>query len=475
MKIYKYNIGWLCILLAFVVLTRAIPAAAVTMAEEEKLSKEFMREVTQKLTLIEDPALLNYLSSMGKQITQVLPPNPYQFRFYLVKDSVYNAFAGPGGVIFINSGLWAAMDNPNELAGILAHEITHVISRHISDRIDRSKQIGLTTLAGLLAAVAVGAAGEGEAASAMIVGSMAAGQSMALAYSREDEMQADQLGLKILTKAGFHPSGLVSVMKKIRQQQWVDTDQVPTYLRTHPASEERIVYISAWLERQADLPTPLSPEALTDFNWMHVRLQALYGDKSRMRTFFADAVRKRPADPLAHYGYGLVLTRFDQFEEAAASLKKALARRVFDPQLRIDLGKVYFLGGLFSKALNILTEATTTDPANPEGLYYLGRTYLSLDKPAEAIVPFEDLLKSNPHYRDSMYFAGQAYGQQGHMEEAYYYLGRYNYDLGKTSSALVQLKKALSLTKKSERRSEIEALLKELRAKQKAERSATHP
>ncbi|MEA3232779.1 MAG: M48 family metalloprotease [Thermodesulfobacteriota bacterium] len=461
---YRRNITWLSIALWLAILVRSTPAAAITISEEEKLSEKFMHEVTRHFTFIEDPVLVNYLRTMGKRIIGVLPPQPYKFRFFLIKDNAYNAFAGPGGVIFVNSGLLAAMENPDELAGILAHEITHVLSRHISDRIDRSKQIGIATLAGLVAAIALGAAGEGSVASAMLMGSMATGQSMALAYSREDEMQADQLGLKILTKAGYHPVGLVSMMNKIRQKAWYDTNQIPTYLRTHPASEERIVYISAWIERQKDLPEPLSNKELTDFNWIRTRIKALYGEREQMLAYFSDDVKKRPADPLAHYGYGLILARSGRFKEAAAHLKKTLARRAFDAQLLVDLGRVYFLDGRFSEALGTLEGAVAIDPGNPDGLFYLGRTRLSLKKTSEALAAFEDLLRINSNHRDLMYFAGQAYGQQGNMEEAHYYLGRYFYNQGKIKPAIVQFKKAMDLAAKAARKSEIEALLKELRA-----------
>ena len=474
MNKHRNNIAWVSILLWLAILAVPPPVVAITISEEEKLSEKFMREVRRHFTFIEDPVLLNYVNSVGKRIIEVLPPQPYNFRFFLIKEDVYNAFAGPGGVIFINSGLLAAMESPDDLAGILAHEITHVLSRHISDRIDRSKQIGIVTLAGLVAAIALGAAGEGSAANAMMVGSMATGQSMALAYSREDEMQADQLGLKILIKAGYHPAGLVSMMKKIRQKQWYDTNQIPTYLRTHPASEERMVYISAWIERQKDLPEYLSEKGRADFDWIRTRVGALYGEKNQMLAHFSGEVKKRPEDPLAHYGYGLILGRSGRFGEAAAHLKKTIARRAFDAQLLIDLGRVYFLDGRFSEALGTLEGAVAIDPVNPDGLYYLGRTQLALNKTSEAIAAFENLLRINPNHRDLMYFAGQAFGQQGNMEEAYYFLGRNYYNQGKIKTAIVQLEKAMDLATKDERKSEIETLLKELRAEQAKQRTSSN-
>lgn len=469
-KIYRNIIIWLTIVSWLTIPLQLPPAFAITVSEEEKLSDKFMREATRQFTFIEDPVLVDYLNSIGKRIGAELPPQPYQFRFFLIQKNGYNAFAGPGGVIFIFSDLLAAMETPGELAGIVAHEMMHVTSRHLSDRIDRSKQIGVVTLAGLVAAIALGAAGGGSAATALAVGSMATGQSMALAYSREDEMQADQLGLKVLTRAGYRPEGLVAVMKKIREKQWYGTREVPTYLRTHPASEERIAYISAWTERQVDLPEAISPQEQMEFDWIRTRVKALYGDKEQEMQFYAESVKKQPMDPLANYGYGLILARSGRFTEAAGYLKNTLAQRAFDSQLLIDLGRVYFQGGQFSESLKILESAMAIDAHNSDGLYYLGRTHLAKKKPAEAIAVFKKLVKVNPNHRDLMYFIGQAHGQLGNMAEAHYHLGRYHHQRGKVDQAIVQLEKALALANTIERKGTIEALLETLREEQAHQR-----
>lgn len=468
MNKYKNIIIWLTLFTWL--LLRTAPVVAITISAEEKLSEKFMREATRQFTFIEDPVLVNYLNTIGKRINDQLPSHPYQFRFFLIKKNGYNAFAGPGGVIFIYSDLLAAMETPAELAGIVAHEMMHVTSRHISDRIDRSKQVGIVTLAGLVAAIALGAAGEGSAASALAVGSMATGQSMALAYSREDEMQADQLGLKVLTQAGYHPDGLVTMMNKIRQKQWYGTNEFPTYLRTHPASEERIAYISAWTERQKNLPKVVSKQEQMDFDWIRTRVRALYGEKEQEMRLYADDLSKHPTDPLANYGYGLLLARSGRFNEATNHLKKTLAQRAFDSQVLIDLGRVYFQGGNFAESLETLKGAMAIDPGNPDGLYYLGRTYLAQKKSAEATAAFEELIKINPRHRDLMYFAGQAYGQQGDMVEAYYHLGQYYHQQGKVDQAIVQLEKALALADRAQRKGDIAALLEKVRAEQTHQR-----
>lgn len=118
------------------------PLPAISPSAEEEFSGRFMKAVQERFEMVDDPVVVRYVESMGNRIVRVLPPQPFRYRFFVINEPSYNAFAGPG-VIFIHSGLIDAMDNEHELAGILGHEITHVYARHISDRIARSKKSGL--------------------------------------------------------------------------------------------------------------------------------------------------------------------------------------------------------------------------------------------------------------------------------------------------------------------------------------------
>ena len=164
------------------------------------MGKKFMLYTTTSLPLIEDPYIVDYVRKLGHYIVEQVPSPPFDFHFYVINEEVYNAFAGPGGYIFIYTGLIAAMESEEELAGILGHEVAHVAARHISKRIEQAKKINIATMAGVLAGVFLGG---GSAAGALSTTSLAAGQSLSLKYSRENEIEADQLGLKFLNQAGY--------------------------------------------------------------------------------------------------------------------------------------------------------------------------------------------------------------------------------------------------------------------------------
>ena len=341
----------------------------------------------------------------------------------------------------------------------------HVYSRHISDRIERSKKVGVVTLAGLVAAIALGAAGGGAAANAAVIGSIAASQTMELAYSREDEIQADQLGLQVLAKVGYSAQGLLEIMEKIRARQWFGSSQVPGYLRTHPAAEDRVVYIANWIDRHADTDgRSVLKRDLEPYRFKKIRnlVLAKYSDSATARAYFESELRAEPTDGLDHYGLGLVLERSGEYDDAIVQLRKALKKNAFDADLLADLGRVYFKNRRYTDATTALQGALSINPDQMEGRYYLGRTQMELGNNREAVINLEKVARYNKDYLDTAYFLGSAYGRAGNMAEAHYLLGRYYMEKGEIKTATVQLTQALEKTSDPDRREEIEALLEEL-------------
>ena len=159
---------------------------SITIKEEEDLSRQMMAAIYKHFDLIEDPVVVDYVNNIGNRILATLPQQPFRYRFYVINDDVYNAFATPAVHIFVYTGLIDAMDEEEELAGIIGHEIAHVYCRHISQRIERQKKMGWASIAGMAAGVLLGMGGAGEAASAVTMGTQGAVQSSELAYGLED-------------------------------------------------------------------------------------------------------------------------------------------------------------------------------------------------------------------------------------------------------------------------------------------------
>lgn len=431
----------------------------ITIQEERELSKEFMAVVRSQFPLIEDPVIVDYVNRLGKRILAAVPPQPFDYQFHVLREDVYNAFATPAGHIFINSGLFAALESEEELAGIIGHEIAHVTCRHISDRIESSKKIGMATLAGMVAGVLLGAGGAGAAASAVTMGSVAAGQTAALAYSRDNEMQADQLGLDYLTQAGYTGEGLLTSLKKIRSKQWYGSDQIPTYLTTHPASEARMSYIDNRLHQNPHQQTQERAE-IGGFELAHTRIVALYTDRQLALSRFQSELAASPASPMANYGYALALTRADQWHEAAKYMKRAIEGNAMATHMLRDLGKIYFHDGQYEKAMEALSAASSEN--SMENRLYLGRTQMELGRMTEARDTFEDLVREDENYTQAYYYLGESSGRIGDMFGAHYYLGRYYQHKGDLKNAGFHLNRALKLSGDDARRQQVERQLKSL-------------
>ncbi len=434
---------------------------AITIKEEEELGRKFMGYLLRRLPFIEDPIITDYVDKLGRKVLDALPPQPFKYHFYVVNQDVYNAFAIPGGYIFINSGLIEAMKHEDELAGILGHEIAHVVCRHISNRIEQSKKMSWASLAGVAASIFLGAAGESEAAGAVMQGTQAAAQTAMLANSREDEIQADQIGLYLSTEAGYDPEGLLRILREMRKKNWFGS-VIPDYMSTHPATDDRIVYISNWVkdpEKKPPRPAHIDPY---QFNLVRLRVTALYKDAEIAEKQLQAELRKTPDDPLANYSYGLVQVRLDNPDAAIRHFKTALGKKAFDYNILRDLGWTYFQSGQVETALETLKSAANLAPDDTETNFFMGRVYLQLGNLDDAQTAFEKATRGKPVYKEALYYLGETYGKQGNMADAHYYLGFYNLYKFDQKAGVFHLKRALEKSNDPERIDEIKKILKKI-------------
>ena len=435
-------------------------SSGLTVSEEEKLSRSILGYIYSQYEIIDDPVIVDYVNQVGNRIVSTLENPVFDYKFHVINVDTYNAFAIPAGYIFINSGLIAAMDSEDELAGILAHEIAHVNARHISQKIERSKKIGWATLAGVAAGVLIGAAGGAEAGQALTQGSQAAGAAAQLSYSRDNEIQADQLGLIYLNDAGYDGEGLLKILKKMRSKQWFSTEQIPTYMRTHPAIDDRITYLDSQLASSPKGSKKRDEAAADDFTRAHTYLITQYSDEKLVLRYLETQVKQHPEDPMAHYRYGLILARVNRRAEAIEHLRKALQKRLFDPYILRDVGRVYYLDGQFEQSLKMLNTARNKIPDDADCSLFLGQTYMAMGRYEEASSVLRGVVEKHPDYTRAYYILGQSLGKQGNLADAHYYLGTYHARKRDLKTAIVQYRRALKYTQDAERRATIEKRIK---------------
>ena len=435
-------------------------ASAITIREENEVAGEFIRMIRAHYPIIDDPVVNDYIEGLGETILAVFPEPPFPYNFYVVKSDVFNAFAGPGGHVFVHSGLLQALPNEEALAGIMAHEISHVYSRHISDRIERSKKIGVGTLAGMAAGILLGMSGNTEAAGALAVGSMAGSQSAALAYSRDDEMQADQVGMTYMMEAGYGGEEMLTALQTIREKQWFGPSEIPTYLSTHPALEDRLVYIGNWVEaHKEEIEARRRPIDQSAFLKAKARLTALYTPIDVAEARLTLALGRGESPLYAEYGLGLLMDRAGKYEEAAAHMRKILAQRAFDIDALKGLGQIYYHQGRYKEARNLLEGAISMDPDDFETNLFMGRLLIKEEAYGEAVNRLAPLTRDYGPGARAHYDMGNAYSKLEKPFDSSYHLGLFYRGVGDLRNAVFQFKRARDLAPDDASKKEIAAIL----------------
>jgi predicted Zn-dependent protease len=209
--------------------------------EEEEIGRDASRELRRKLDFVRDEWVVDYVEDIGRRIVAAAPPQPYEYHFYVVEDESLNAFALPAGYIYIHTAIIMEAANVSELAGVIGHEVGHVALRHVARNYNRQRNTGIVYQ--LLSVVASIFVGGYAAAGGQMLGELAA-VAYVNQFTREAEEEADAFAVELLPKAGYDPNGLVTFFHTMTAQSG-GGQGVPTFLASHPATDDRIRSTSA--------------------------------------------------------------------------------------------------------------------------------------------------------------------------------------------------------------------------------------
>ena len=202
----------------------------ISIEEEWQLGQQLAADIARQVPLNNDPAVNSYITQMGQRIVAQTSMANLPWTFHVVNNNEINAFAIPGGHVYIHSGLINAASNASEVAGVMAHEISHVLARHSTEQI--SRQYGLQVLAGVVL-------GQNPGMLQQLAAQIVAGGALAR-FSREAEQEADSLGLQAMNEAGYNPRGMVTMFQKLLANRQGSPGAVERFFSTHPLTQDRI-------------------------------------------------------------------------------------------------------------------------------------------------------------------------------------------------------------------------------------------
>jgi predicted Zn-dependent protease len=439
------------------------PAAKVlSKTDEFYLGAMVAQQLRDQNELLEDPEVIEYINGIGQRLASQSAMGGEYFHYFVIKDTTINAFAVSGGFVFINAGLVLATSTESELAGVMAHETAHITQHHIARMLaDQSRQ-SLATAAAMIGAILLGSlAGGGQATE----GALAATQGLAVQhqinFTRDNEWEADRVGIGYLAAAGFDPHGMGDMFETMVRHEGLAATYIPAMLLDHPVDSDRIAEQRA---RAAQFP-PRKGQDSQSYELIRERVRVLtaVGDVD-LAAQYAQKIA-HGGDKLGNrYGEALALMNGGQAAEAVKLLKSLVQEHEGLTLLHAALGQAQVKAGHIDEALATFQRAAELFPRNVPVTVRYAETLMAAGHPAEAHVMLLDLFNNVPPTPDQIRLTALAASAAGDPGDAYYYMGEYQIAGGDLNLAVQQLQLALAAPHLSQiQRERYQARLDEIR------------
>jgi beta-barrel assembly-enhancing protease len=359
-----------------------VSQAALTPLQERRLGESIMREIRADRSYYDDAEATDYINNLGRRLAANGGDSRQAFDFFLIDDRQINAFALPGGFIGINTGLILTAQSESELASVVGHEIAHVTQRHIARMIDNQKAGGVAGLAAMAAALLLSRV-SGQAAEAAFAFGQAGLIQNQLNFTRDNERDADRVGLQILEKTGFDPSAMATFFERLQRATRIYETGAPSYLRTHPLTFERIADIQG---RIGGLNYRQVPDSLA-FQLIRAKLRAELDAPREAVAFFEQSLAERKflSETAGRYGLVASLRRAKDFPRARAeleTLRKIAPANVIVDTLTCEFGRDAYGP---DKALPCFREGVRMYPDYRALAYGYAESLLLSGRPDEAL------------------------------------------------------------------------------------------
>jgi predicted Zn-dependent protease len=411
-------------------LAAARSASAGSISDEKELGKQFDLEARAQLPLIDDVEVTSYVDRIGQRIAAGLNDATFQYQFSVVRDPRINAFAVPGGYVYLHGGLLTRAANDDEVAGVLGHEIAHVNAHHLARQQEATQLMNYATLLGVLLAAVQPAIG---------AGAVAANAAVQLRYRREFEQEADYLGARYMRQAGYDPRGMLDFFKKMLDEQRTTPTFAPPYLLSHPLTETRLTNLEAVLRTHQWDSGPRQSTSL-ELERVQVVVRARSEPAQDVVTYYRRQAEARPTDGRARYLLGVAQLETGGFQAARQSFEAA--RQLGFAGVDRELGRAALRLQQLDKARELLSRATEIEPNDAVAHYELGKVLEAQNDSAGALREYERAFQLAPTLADAHYGFGILAGRSGQAGDGYYHLALAFKLRGEYDKALSQFEKA---------------------------------
>ncbi len=435
-------------------------------AEEREYAEGLIRQMRAYELLIEDPLINDFFSDMGFNLVSRSDQPEAAFSFVVLDQDVINAFAAPGGVIALHSGLILLADTQDEVAGVLSHEIAHITQLHMYRAFEKGKTMNIIAMLAMMGLI-LASGGDGQVVTGAVMGAQAAAAQAQINFTRHNEVEADRVGIRTLAAAGYDPQGMADFFSKMGQTSRANGEGPPEFLRTHPVSVNRIAEAESRIQ---NLP-PVEAAEGRQFYIVQARLRALLEkDPNKAIKHFKTELEKPLTDARKNgnlYGLAIARQRNAEYDKAGAILSNLLEKEPSRLAFQLQMADLHLKRGQHEQAISALSDLYQSFPGNKAIALEYGRALLGQNNPELAetasVVLKQQLVKGENDpalyalYAQAANIAGDAVRSTEAIAESYY-------QRGGTEEAITQLER---LTRQSDldyyQRARVSARLMELR------------
>lgn len=386
-------------------------SAIVSPQQEHQLGRAWLSLLRGQVKQLNDPQLKDFVETSVYRLSETSQLNDRRLEFILIDSKELNAFAAPGGIVGVNGGLFFNAQTEGEYIGVLAHELAHLSQRHFARGVEAQQRMQLPMMAALLAGIVIAASGAGDAGIAAIAGSQAAAIQEQRRFSRQNEQEADRIGIINMEKAGYDPRNMPTMFERLMRQYRFDA-RPPEFLLTHPVSESRI----ADTRNRAEQAAKGGKEDSQWYQLMRARVQLYYEETPGLAAKrFRAQLDENPSALPARYGLALAQIKAGQVNEARENLKQLLAKQPDDITLNLAQVDLDITNNRIPDAQQridrLLTQYPGNYPINQKRIDVL----LKQNRMADAEKALENLLKSRSDDPDVWYLVAETRGQNGNI------------------------------------------------------------
>ena len=366
----------------------------MSISQEKKLGDIIYSQILGSFNLINDPIVTSYIQMLGNRLLMSNNSSSIKYRFLVVNHPSINAFATPGGVIVINSGVILKTNSEAELASVLAHEIAHVKARHLSRMHEASSKVDITTALTVIANVIAGMYDTTTLGKTLITTQGIKAQKQ-ISFIREHEKEADRLAINILANANINPKAMSGFFKTLLKEN--NEDNALEFLRTHPLSKNRVV-------ETENLASKYKGNFTNDsfsYQFVSARISIKNLDTRKFIESYLynpNEIINSPSKAVDDYAYGLALIKEKKYEKSIIVLKNLLDFLNTKDQLyfiknyiSIALSDAYLQNNNYEAALLILEDLNNIYPTDSSVLYFLSNAYIKnkeYKKAIDILIPY---------------------------------------------------------------------------------------